>query len=212
MVTTPAEFGSFYNDKRAASQMRRYREKGPIRSTEALIDALKAEGVEGSTLLDIGGGIGAIQHELLDAGVSHATSVDASAPYLEVAREEAARRGHADRVTYLHGDFVELADSISAADIVTLDRVINVYPEWERLVEPSAERAQRLYGLVHPRNSAMVRLVASGMNLVFSLRHQSVRAYIREVDALERILRAKGLTPHVSRNVGPWQVAVYRRR
>jgi hypothetical protein len=56
---------SFYNGKLAASQLRKYRDKGPIASTQTLIDALKAEGIEGSTLLDISGGIGAIQHELL---------------------------------------------------------------------------------------------------------------------------------------------------
>jgi 2-polyprenyl-3-methyl-5-hydroxy-6-metoxy-1,4-benzoquinol methylase len=64
MATTTSRMGSFYNEKLAASQLRKYREKGPIASTQALIDALKAEGVEGATLLDIGGGIGAIQHEL----------------------------------------------------------------------------------------------------------------------------------------------------
>jgi ubiquinone/menaquinone biosynthesis C-methylase UbiE len=83
--------------------MRRYREKGPIPSTRALIEALVAEGVEGATLLDIGGGIGAIQHELLDAGATRATNVDASAPYLDAAGEEAQRRGHDEHVTYLHG-------------------------------------------------------------------------------------------------------------
>ena len=91
MTTTTRQMASFYNEKLAASQLRKYREKGPILSTQGLIDALKAEGVEGATLLDVGGGIGAIQHELLAAGVSHATSVDASAPYLEAAREESNR-------------------------------------------------------------------------------------------------------------------------
>lgn len=212
MATTTSRMGSFYNVELAASQLRKYREKGPIASTQALIDALKAEGAEGATLLDIGGGIGAIQHELLAAGAAHATSVDASAPYLEAARGESIRRGLGDRVTYRHGDFVELAESIPPADIVTLDRVINVYPDWERLAELSAARAQRLYGLVYPRNTPMVRLVIFAMNLILRLRRKAVRASIRPLDAIERIARENGLSPHFSRNVGPaWQVAVYRR-
>jgi hypothetical protein len=80
MATTTSRMGSFYNQKHAASQLRKYREKGPIASTQTLIDALKTEGVQDATLLDIGGGIGVIQHELLAAGAAHATSVDASAP------------------------------------------------------------------------------------------------------------------------------------
>jgi hypothetical protein len=212
MATTTSRMGRFYDEKLAASQLRRYRQKGPIESTQTLIDALKAEGVEGATLLDIGGGIGAIQHELLAAGVAHATSVDASAPYLAAAREESERRGHGDRVTHRHGDFVELAESIPPADIVTLDRVLNVYPDWERLAALSAGRAQRLYGLVYPRDTTMVRLVIFAMNLILRLRRRPVRASIRPVGEIERIARESGLRSHFCRNVGPaWQVAVYRR-
>ena len=152
-MTTCSAMGSFYDEKRAATDLRKYREKGPIPSTHALIEALKAEGVEGTTLLDIGGGIGAIQHELLDAGVTHATCVDASAPYLDAARQEGGSRGHEGRVTYVHGDFAELADSIPPADIVTVDRVLNVYPDWERLAGLAAAHAQRLLGLVYPRDT-----------------------------------------------------------
>jgi hypothetical protein len=212
MATATSQMGSFYNEKLAASQLAKYREKGPIPSTQALIDALKAEGVEGATLLDIGGGIGAIQHELLAAGAARATSVDASLPYLEAAQEEGIRRGVGDRITYLHGDFVELAESIAPAEIVTLDRVINVYPDWERLVELSAARPQRLYGLVYPRDTPMVRLVIFAMNLILRLRRKPVRASIRPRDAIERIARESGLTAQESRDVGPaWQVAIFRR-
>lgn len=212
MTTTTTAMGSFYDEKRAASDVRKYREKGPIPSTRALIEALKAEGVEGATLLDIGGGIGAIQHELLDAGVTHATSVDASAPYLDAARAESQRRGHDGRVTYLHGDFVDQADSVSSADIVTLDRVINVCPDWEPLVGVAAARAQRLYGLVYPRDTRMVRLVIFAMNVMLRLQRKSVRAAIHPGDAIERIARENGLAPHISRDVGPaWHVAVFRR-
>ena len=211
-MTTTSEMGSFYNEKKAASELRKYREKGPIPSTKALIDALIAEGVEGATVLDIGGGIGAVQHELLAAGAAHVTSVDASASYLEVAREEARRRGVEDRVTYRHGDFVEVAESVPRADIVTLDRVLNVYPDWKRLVELSAARAQRLYGLVYPRNTPLVRFVIVVMNMVLRLGREPVRAAIRPADEIERIARENGLVPHAVEDVGPaWRVLVYRR-
>jgi 2-polyprenyl-3-methyl-5-hydroxy-6-metoxy-1,4-benzoquinol methylase len=212
MAATTSQMGSFYNLKLAASELRKYRRKGPIPSTRTLIEALEAEGVEGATLLDIGGGIGAIQHELLDAGIAHATSVDASDAYLAAAQEESDRRGHRGSVTYRHGDFVELAGSVPAADIVTLDRVINVYPDWERLIGRSAEHAQRLYGLVHPRDTRFMRLVVFAMNLVLRVLRKPVRVSVPPVDAIERVVREHGLSPHFSQGVGPaWQVAVYRR-
>lgn len=212
MAATTSEYGSFYNEKRAASELRRYREKGPIPSSRALIEALRAAGVDGATLLDIGGGIGAIQHELIAAGVTSATNVEASASYLDAAREESERRGHGGRVTYVHGDFVQLAESAPPADIVTLDRVINVYPDWERLLGLSAARAQRLYGLVFPRDTRFVRFVIRAMNLVMSVQRKQVRAAVHPVDAIDRVVREHGLSPHSTQNVGPaWQVALYRR-
>jgi hypothetical protein len=99
------DFGKFYNARKAASEVRSYRNNGPIPSTKQLIDALKAEGVEGATVIDIGGGIGAVQHELLAAGAAHVTSIDASDAYIQTARNESDRRGLTGRVTYYEGDF-----------------------------------------------------------------------------------------------------------
>ena len=165
-LPTTRDFGDFYNARKAASELRSYHNRGPIPSTRMLIDALKAEGVEGATLIDIGGGIGAVQHELLAAGAAHVTSIDASDAYTRTAREESERRGLSGRVTYHHGDFLELAETIPPADIVTLDRVVNVYPDWKRPNPPvSGDRARHLYGLVYPRNNLPVRMVVSLMNL-----------------------------------------------
>jgi magnesium-protoporphyrin O-methyltransferase len=203
--------GSYYDAELAASELSKYRANGPSRWTKTLIEALKAEGVEGSTLLDIGGGIGAIQHELLDAGAAKAVGVDASAAYLDAAREESERRGHGGRVTYHHGDFVDLAEAISSADIVTLDRVLNVYPDWQRLATLSAARAQRLYGLVYPRSTPMVKAVIAAINLRMRLKGHEVRAAAVPAEAIDEIARINGLSPHLVQDVGPaWQVAVYR--
>ena len=98
-----------FSAKVAAKELKAYRKNGPHKATRMLIDALKTEGVEGMTLLDIGGGVGAIQHELLKDGVTTATNVDASSAYGEAAKQEADRLGLGDRVTYHFGDFVALA-------------------------------------------------------------------------------------------------------
>src|SRR3990170_1661911 len=115
--------------------------------------ASAAEGVTGLSLLDIGGGIGVIQHELARAGVGRIASVDASSSYLAAQRAEAERLGYAPRASYLSGDFVTLADHIPDSDIVTLDRVICCYPDMRSLVSLSAARARRLCGIVYPRGT-----------------------------------------------------------
>ena len=47
------------------------------------------------SLLDIGGGVGPIQHDLFDCGLGRAVQVDASRAYLDASKAEAAARGHA---------------------------------------------------------------------------------------------------------------------
>ena len=123
-----------FNKKTVAKELKRYREKGPLKVTRVLIEALKAEGIEGMTLLDIGGGVGSIQHELLKAGVSNIINVEASKAYIEAAKEEAERQGHADQVSHHHGNFIDLAPDIPQVDIVTLDRVICCYHDMQALV------------------------------------------------------------------------------
>ena len=209
-LPTTRDFGHFYNAKKAASELRSYRNKGPIPSTKMLIDAFKTEDVEGATVIDIGGGIGAVQHELLAAGAAHVTSIDASDAYIQTAREESERRGLTGRVTYYHGDFLQLAETIPPADIVTLDRVINVFPDWKQLIRVSAARARRLYGLVYPRDTLPVRMVVSVMN--FLVWRGPVHAAVRPPGEIDRLVSEAGLVRHFSRTSGPWQVAVYRRR
>lgn len=211
-MNTPASPFEAYDEKIAAAELRRYRKKGPKPWTRALVDALVAEGVQGTTLLDIGGGIGAIQHELLAAGSVSATSVDASSAYLDAAREESDRRGLSGRVTYHHGDFVELAPSVPPADIVTLERVLNVYPDWERLAALSAERAQRLYGIVIPRDTPFVRFVIRLINFRLRRQRKRLRAAVIPIDGVDQVLQRKGFSRQMSARVGPaWQVAIYSR-
>ena len=201
-----------HDENVAAADISRYRKNGPRLGDRALIEAIKAEGVDGATLLDIGGGIGVIQHELLGAGAASATNVEASSAYLAAARGEGDRRGLADRVTYHRGDFVDLAASIQPADVVTLDRSPNAYPDWERLASLSAERARRLYGVVIPRDTCFVRLVISAINLVQRFADKPVRAAIVPIDELDQILHLRGLSRRFYATIGPaWHVVLYRR-
>src|SRR4051812_26898715 len=98
-----------FNQKTAQDDLKSYHKNGPSKQTSLLLKILRAAGIEGLTLLDIGGGIGAIQHELMKNGLGAATDVDASSAYLSTAKAEAARQGYADKAQYLHGNFIDLA-------------------------------------------------------------------------------------------------------
>jgi hypothetical protein len=196
----------------AERDLKRYRDHGPSKTTRLLIEALKAAGVEGLTLLDIGGGVGAVQHELLKAGVGHAVSVEASSAYLQADRQEAERQGHAERVTYQHGDFVDLAPQLPPADIVTLDRVICCYPDVRALVGLSSARAAKLYGVVFPRDTWWMRMGGWVINLVRRLQHNAFRFFVHPAGDIDAAVRANGLERRYDHRTFTWQVTIYLRQ
>ena len=200
-----------FSQRYVSKELAQYRLKGPAKTTRMLVEAIKKAGVDGLTLLDIGGGVGAIQHELLDAGLRGATNVDASLAYINAASEEAQRRGYAGRVSHHYGNFVDLATDIDPADIVTLDRVICCYHDMEKLVSLSAERARNLYGLVYPRDTWWVKIGLAVENFFSRLQRSPYRAFVHPTQAVESLVRSTGLRPTSYRRTFVWQVVVYTR-
>ena len=200
-----------FSSREADNDLKRYREQGPDGTTRALIDAIVAEGVEGASVLDIGGGIGAIQLGLLDAGAARATSVDATEAYVETSRAEAARRGYGDRVTARLGDFVELAPTVDDADVVTLDRVICCYPDLARLLGSAAGKARRSVGLVYPRLTWWTRLGSRAFAAWGWLTRDPTRWRLHPDAAVDGMLRGAGFERRDIARTFIWQVVLYRR-
>ena len=199
-----------FNAQLAARELSAYRRGGVRGTTRLLIDLLREGPVEGASLLDIGGGIGAIQHELAPAA-SRIISVEASSAYLEAQKRESARRGYEDRITYLAGDFVAQAGAVPDSDIVTLDRVICCYHDMPALVTRSAARARRLYGAVFPRRTWWNALGVVLLNVVSRLRRSPFRSFLHSPERIDGLLRDAGLRPRTVRDTLFWRVAVYTR-
>ena len=195
----------------AEARLRDFQRHGPRGSTSRLIDALARGGVQGMTVLDIGAGVGAVHQMLIAAGAASATDVDASGPYLAVARGEAERRGTVDRVTYLRGDAVRLAPELPEADLVALDRVVCCYPDMDALVRVAAERARRRLGIVLPRDVGLIRAAIAIVNRWNALVGNPFRAYVHHTDALLAIATSAGLELVDSHRGGFWQTLVLER-
>ncbi|MGH7861489.1 MAG: SAM-dependent methyltransferase, partial [Candidatus Dormibacteraceae bacterium] len=121
---TPRGYRRLFNEKGALAAAKRYRAKGLDPVSQRIVDLLLEEGVAGKTVLEIGGGIGAIQVELLQAGASRAVSIELTPTYEQAASDLLMERGLADRVKRRVADFVEARDEVEAADIVVMNRVI----------------------------------------------------------------------------------------
>lgn len=206
--------GDLFSDRTAKRDLRRYRKKGPNRSTVLLLDAVQSavNELEKSTLLDVGSGIGAIQLELFKENLQHATNIDASQSYLNTCREEAKRRGVLDRTDYHFGDAVEVASRLPDADIVTLDRVICCYPNPEKLIGATASKAKKVYGVVYPRERMISKMVIKVGNFWFRLRRKEFRTYLFAANYIDTLIRKQGLVPYKQSQTFMWQMAVYVRK
>lgn len=202
---------SVFDQGLAAAQLERVHRKGPLKTTRLLIEAIRACGVKDRTLLDIGAGVGIVHHELLASGAADATDVDASSAYVQAAESEARRRGLNGRARYLHGNFLDLADRVPPADIVTLDRVICCFDDMQGLVAASAEKARLLYGIVYPRDAWWARLGILLLNFSRRVRGDQFRVFAYKTAAVESVLRSRGLARKYYREAGLWQVAVFSR-
>jgi SAM-dependent methyltransferase len=201
----------FFGDRIARRNIRKYRRGGPYGTTKRLLAALRETNVPKETLLDIGGGIGMIAHELLAAGTSSAVIVDASPAFLAVAQDESERRLTEGRLRLQLGDAVELRDEVPAADVVTLDKVVCCYVDMESLLAIAASRARRVMALVYPRDDWWVRALVACGNFVLRLQGSGFRSYVHRNAAIETALRRAGLAPQSLRRGAFWIVAVFER-
>jgi len=204
--------GDFFGSRTSHRDARRYRRRGPARETRWLLDAIRHRLPDSFSLLDIGGGVGAIQHELGAAGAERVEAVDASDAYLAEAREEATRQGYVERAHYRHGDFVELADGVPPATVVTLDRVLCCYPDMPALVRLSGGRAERLYGIVVPRVRWWVRLGFVAANLWLRLRGSDFRVFLHQPAAMAAELEEMGFTQVEEERSLIWTMRLFERR
>jgi SAM-dependent methyltransferase len=201
----------FFGERIARQHLRKYRRKGPYGTTKRLLAALRDASVPKQTLLDVGGGVGMIAHEMLAGETSSAVIVDASPAFLAAAREESERRHTEDRLRLQLGDAVELRDDVPAADVVTLDKVVCCYVDMESLLAITAPRARRLMALAYPRDDWWVRLMVAGGNLVLRLRGNAFRSYVHRNAAIEAALGRAGLAPRTLHRGAFWIVAVFER-
>jgi len=200
-----------FGRKAAEGDLRRYRRRGPDDTTARMLAMVRERPLEHVTLLDVGGGIGVLVHELVGDGVRFAVLVDGSTAYLAMAGEEAASRGNAERLRVLHGDFVEVARDLHAADVVTLDRVVCCYPDYRALLAAAAEKSRNLLVLSYPRDRWFVRFVIALENFGRRLIRDPFRTFVHPPEEMGRVLREAGFAPRRTHDGLVWRVALFTR-
>ena len=196
-----------FDERQARRDLRRWRSKGLADDARDAVEFLASERV--STLLEIGGGIGAAQVELLRRGVDRATNVELSPGYEEVARALAREEDVSERVERLLGDAViaELPD----ADAVLLTRVVCCYPDYEALLGASAAHARRFLVFTFPRSGRIASAVIGIGNLLLRVRRRDFRAYAHPRAGLVGAAERHGLRLVHERRALVWETVAFAR-
>lgn len=191
----PSGYDEFFGEKMAKRGAQRYRSEGLDANAQRVVDFVNETGVEGVTVLEVGGGVGAIQLELLHAGAARTVNAELSPayePYAASLAEEAGLGGRSERRVL---DFAREGDELEAADVVILHKVVCCYPDYETLVAAAAEHAGSRLALTFPRDARWIRAGLGTVNLLQRLRRRSFRVYLHSPDAVLTVAGAHGLQP-----------------
>lgn len=207
----PSGYTRLFSKRAARRDARRYRRGGLDDTGAEMVAFLRERGMEGATVLEIGGGVGAIQVELLEAGAARATNLELSSEYEEAAGELARERGLAERVERRLGDVVSTPELAGSADAVVMHRVVCCYPDYEALVGAAAERARRYLVMSFPRPRRAVRAGAWLVNLAARLLRWEYRTWVHPPQALAEAAERRGLRLAAESRGRIWQFAALER-
>jgi magnesium-protoporphyrin O-methyltransferase len=202
---------ALFNERVAQDEAREYLRKGLDKSARRLADAIAARGVQGTSLLEIGGGIGGLHLELLKRGAARALDVDVSSGYIAAAQSVAETLGLRDKVEYRQADFTAEAAAIPEADVVLMHRVVCCYPDMPGLVGAAARRARRQLALSFPTGAWYMRLAGKFMNAGMWLSRSGFRFYVHPPAAILQTIRDAGLTLVQQTASWPWRIVIFER-
>lgn len=198
-----AGYGEFFSPEQARREARAYRSKGLGAASRWVVDVVRERGIEGWSVLEPGGGVGAVEIELLKAGAARSTIVELSPGYEEVAAELAQEAGVAERMERHVGDFA--ADGTEPADVVVLHRVVCCYPDYELLLGAAAANARQTLVFTYPPRNVVSRALLGLVNLWLRLRGLEFRTFAHPPEQMTEVVRRAGFEPYARRRGGIWR-------
>jgi magnesium-protoporphyrin O-methyltransferase len=207
----PRDHDRFFSKRLARSVAKKYRKRGLDKTARKITEFLRERGIEGATVLEIGGGVGEIEIELLKAGAAHAQNLELSPAYEEEARKLAEEAEVGGRVDWRLHDLAEDPEAVEPADVVVMHRVVCCYPDYERLLGAAADHARRALVFSYPPRNPLFRLFYTVFNLVMLLIGSGFRGFAHPPGAMLAVLERRGLRRTYEHHGRVWQVAGHER-
>jgi magnesium-protoporphyrin O-methyltransferase len=186
-------YQTVFSDQFAKRVARTYRKRGLDPTQTRMVSFLIDHGIKGASVLEIGGGVGELQIELLSRGAREATNLEISRNYEAESAALLAQSGMSDRVERRFVDIAQSPDEVEPFDVVVMHRVVCCYGDYRRLLSAAAGHATRQLVFSYPRRNLFSRMIISGENLFHRLRGNDFRTYLHPPEAMINAAQAKGM-------------------
>lgn len=191
--------------------VRRYRRRGLDEKSRWLVERLRALGLDGASVLEVGGGIGSISLALLRAGAARALVIELSPAYERAAADLARHEGVAERMGFVLGDLAVDPAVAPPADFVVLHRVVCCSPYGPELLAAAAGQAQRGLVFSYPTRAWWLRLGTWLLNRACAALGREYRMYLHDHARLLAAAEGAGLRPLARVEHPLWRLAAFER-
>jgi len=193
----------------ARRSLERYRKRGLGDLERRALAEIVASGVKDATVLEIGGGVGAVQVDLLLAGATSGEVVELVPAYEPYARQLAAENGLSARTSFVVADVLGQPESVAPADIVVLNRVVCCSPDGIELAAAAARLTRQRLALVYPRDLWWIRIGLGAMNAGFRVMRRSFRVFVHRPAAIAAAVEDAGLVAAERGHDLAWEFATF---
>ena len=201
----------FFKPSVARRSLETYRKKGLDGSEREMVASISQEARAGARVLEIGGGIGRIQAELLEAGAEQGEVVELVSAYAPYARELAREKGLEERTSFRIVDILEQPEAVKSADVVVLNRVVCCSPDGVALAGAAGRLTRHTLVLSFPRDALWVRAGIKMLNVGLWLSRNPFRVFVHRPGALFAAVEAEGVRLGEGGRGIFWQWAALRR-
>ena len=199
-------YESVFTGRFARRVARRYSKHGLSPAADRIVRFVTDHGVQGASVLEIGGGVGQLQLELLRHGAAKVINLEISTSYEGEAARLLEQSGMAGRVDRRLVDIAQSPESVEPADVVILHRVVCCYPDYPKLLAAAASHARRLLVYSHPADNVVTRAMFAGENLLRRIRRNAFRAYVHPPAAMIAVAEQQGLSTTYRHHAWDWDV------
>ena len=184
---------------------------GLEKTQKQILNAIRDNGIDEATILEIGCGTGDLLIALLQQGAASAVGVDISVKMLDEARRNTFDKELVNRTEFHLGDYVDLADNLETSDITIMDKVVCCYPNPERLLKAALPNTRHAIALTYPKDRAFTRIGIAVFAFIMKMLKSDFRPYVHKPEDIKKWITEEGFSLKSFDTVFAWQTEVYVR-